>query len=1057
MKKSPINSTSTFNLEKEQSGQQQKSSSNKNKKPNKSVKYNPKSINTRNSSSALEEFLEETSKLISSDEPEEKRIKLMEDAADDFLSAVGRPEKNEGNNEEEEEEEDPEVTVKAMQNLLINLAGYLLWPFGKFVTKKKLPHSHQDSGTPCEYENYDVLDNARDETVVHINDTHEGIQVQSSPKQQPHKNFCPEQLESHLNDHLAFEQAHNDEDDDYSDGLSENSGRLNYVLLKHLLRHPLLLKAHSPSEMRTSVEAPAFLRAHERARAFIKKTSGNANGNDEDAPPTVAQTHVNFPGLHGLTSPILEPVSNFPIVSEGLGLHSSTTSGNTLASADPGHTSPPHPLRNPELHAVPSEEQVSSEYAIILSVRYAMGKQYFKYTLDGINIVFINFLAIVVFTLINFYYLGPKLGFQGISSHNVIFGSALLSVIPLAFFIGTSVSSITAQTSLAVGAVINASFGSIVEVILYILALKEGKELIVEGSIIGSFLCGLLALPGAAMFSGGLIRKEQRFNAKSANVTSTLMIMALIGAFTPTFFQQIYGSFELRCGSCPVSSLPLSGEVSVTALNCKNCHYTQPHATSDPLFESKTKPLMYICAVVLLNFKKLTYAIGLWFTLRTHSKRIYQNSSEKAAKQIGWLKDTIWNQILKHEKEHLLHEKVLSKAYKGKKKDGGRETPSGTSSVKYGSPSSQSSTVRANKEILTSPGLRPTRDCSTLRIRPKSGGVSGLGISDPSSPSSLYSPFPSTVANSSKMNNLFRPKSHDEATTKEKSHDDQISMNPSENELFDDAGSLVSLNLEPAAKGIMKQLESGEGGAHEQGGGHDHPNWGTMKSSIILLISTVSFSLIAEVLIDSVDEILKHYQQIDEKFLGLTLFALIPSVTEFYNAIAFARQGNIVLALEIASAYTIQVALLQIPALVGYSAWYEMYLRSIGDAQIGNYKTASTKMNMEIKKNNYPFHHFIEIFQNLVNKTVTSNFFNFKNEEITSFGVSEKYSYRFTPFTLVFPRWDVYSVLLSTFLLAYIYLEGKSNYFKGSLLLLAYIVLVLGFWFAPINASNFVG
>ena len=71
---------------------------------------------------------------------------------------------------------------------------------------------------------------------------------------------------------------------------------------------------------------------------------------------------------------------------------------------------------------------------------------------------------------------------------------------------------------------------------------------------------------------------------------------------------------------------------------------------------------------------------------------------------------------------------------------------------------------------------------------------------------------------------------------------------------------------------------------------------------------------------------------IDEKFLGLTLFALIPSVTEFYNAIAFAMQGNIVLALEIGGAYTIQVALLQIPgmckkgnicvALVAFSAWF---------------------------------------------------------------------------------------------------------------------------------------
>lgn len=72
----------------------------------------------------------------------------------------------------------------------------------------------------------------------------------------------------------------------------------------------------------------------------------------------------------------------------------------------------------------------------------------------------------------------------------MIFFCSLLSVVPLAYFIGTAVSSITAQTgSLALGAVVNATFGSIVEITLYALALIKGKERMVEGSIIGSFLC----------------------------------------------------------------------------------------------------------------------------------------------------------------------------------------------------------------------------------------------------------------------------------------------------------------------------------------------------------------------------------------------------------------------------------------------------------------------------------------------------------------------------------------------------------------------------------------
>jgi Ca2+:H+ antiporter len=47
-------------------------------------------------------------------------------------------------------------------------------------------------------------------------------------------------------------------------------------------------------------------------------------------------------------------------------------------------------------------------------------------------------------------------------------------------------------------------------------------------------------------------------------------------------------------------------------------------------------------------------------------------------------------------------------------------------------------------------------------------------------------------------------------------------------------------------------------------------------------------------LVDVVDVVLKG-AHIDEKFLGLTLFALVPNTTEFMNAISFALNGNIAL------------------------------------------------------------------------------------------------------------------------------------------------------------------
>lgn len=175
-----------------------------------------------------------------------------------------------------------------------------------------------------------------------------------------------------------------------------------------------------------------------------------------------------------------------------------------------------------------------------------------------------------------------------------------------------------------------------------------------------------------------------------------------------------------------------------------------------------------------------------------------------------------------------------------------------------------------------------------------------------------------------------------------------------------------------------------EEGEDEEAAGHDSPNWSKSKSFIILFGCTLLYSIIAEILVDTVDEVMKDYPM-DEKFLGLTLFALVPNITEFMNAISFALYGNIVLSMEIGSAYALQVCLLQIPAMVAFSVWY-----------------------------------------------------NYGKEELAQF-----------TFSLVFPRWDVISVIFSVFLLTYTYQEGKANYFKGSILILSYVVLIAGFYFIP--------
>lgn len=182
--------------------------------------------------------------------------------------------------------------------------------------------------------------------------------------------------------------------------------------------------------------------------------------------------------------------------------------------------------------------------SILLCTYRAVGVKYWKYTIDGTNIFLINLMGVVLFVIFDNWVLKnlPGMELSWLTGPAFLFTAALFSIIPLAYFIGQAVASISAQSSMGVGAAINAFFSTVVEVFLYCTALSQGKGQLVEGSIIGSIFAGVLFLPGLSMCFGAIKRKTQRFNAKSAGVTSTMLLFAVIAAFGPTLFYQIYGS-----------------------------------------------------------------------------------------------------------------------------------------------------------------------------------------------------------------------------------------------------------------------------------------------------------------------------------------------------------------------------------------------------------------------------------------------------------------------------------------------------------------------------------
>ncbi|TSQ92618.1 Low affinity vacuolar monovalent cation/H(+) antiporter [Bagarius yarrelli] len=248
----------------------------------------------------------------------------------------------------------------------------------------------------------------------------------------------------------------------------------------------------------------------------------------------------------------------------------------------------------------------------LLCCYHAINIYYYKYTVDGINVFAVNLLPLVVVSLV----IGYVDQDNQLVSAEIKFTTAIGSLIPLSYYIGMGIASISAQSNFAVGAVVNATFGSITELTFYITALLRGHhkgniclQEIVKAALTGTLLGCILFIPGICMIIGGLKHREQRFNSRSAGVSSSLLFISIGGVFAPTLFSKAYGN--LVCEDCTNFTGTNSSNGTFT---CRNCHYDLTE-NNYSLFHSHIAPLVYTVSVLL----PVSYIIGLLFTLKTHS------------------------------------------------------------------------------------------------------------------------------------------------------------------------------------------------------------------------------------------------------------------------------------------------------------------------------------------------------------------------------------------------------------------------------------------------------
>jgi len=126
----------------------------------------------------------------------------------------------------------------------------------------------------------------------------------------------------------------------------------------------------------------------------------------------------------------------------------------------------------------------------------------------------------------------------------LLFFSAALAIVPIASLIVHSTEQLAKRTGDAIGGLLNATFGNAPELIIAVVSLKAGLYEMTLASLVGAILANLLFALGAAFFLGGLRKHEQRFNARSTRLYTSMMLIAVISLIVPSAFSRFFSKAE---------------------------------------------------------------------------------------------------------------------------------------------------------------------------------------------------------------------------------------------------------------------------------------------------------------------------------------------------------------------------------------------------------------------------------------------------------------------------------------------------------------------------------
>ena len=119
-------------------------------------------------------------------------------------------------------------------------------------------------------------------------------------------------------------------------------------------------------------------------------------------------------------------------------------------------------------------------------------------------------------------------------AHTLLFVLSVLAIVPLAALLSEATSWVAAKTGDAVGGLLNATLGTLTELVIAVTALRAGEYVLVKASVAGAIVANSLFIVGASFLLGGLKHHVQEFNPVNARFQASLLFLATIALLVPS-------------------------------------------------------------------------------------------------------------------------------------------------------------------------------------------------------------------------------------------------------------------------------------------------------------------------------------------------------------------------------------------------------------------------------------------------------------------------------------------------------------------------------------------